>query len=412
MHSKIRMGLEELDLLIDRELYDFAEDRLHKVKKLCIEYQEYAYLIEIINREFRINHIRYDKIGQSQWIIYEELKSYLEQLQEQFKFAEHGNRLLDIKRKKDLSEYAPEEIEYCKKLLASDFLQSDYEPRSLRARLSRNTVLTFLHDILGNEHASLKYRLDSVALFRANQAYARHHSFDFLGTLRNLVNKYLQENQFAEAKEVIAEAISFAKENEIHREQLVYFYYSELHIEYNIGNLKLIQNELGPKITEHLEQYDIVADRIGIITFLYLAITHVLLGDYKTGQLHLRRLEAAPSDLKEYFGEIFSLVELISHYESHDHILLNNLIATKKRQIRKQRDVSLFYLEMLKFMKRLIDQPFNSQQLAQEFMAQEEKFKREKVISIFEYFRLSEWLKALAKRRSWLEIMQMGHKKT
>lgn len=343
MYSKIRTGLEEVDLLIDKELYEIASDRLAKLKKLCTQYQEYTYLIEIVNREFRLYHIRYDKIGQSKWPIFEELETYLEQLGEQFKYAKLGNQLLDIKRKNIPGEFSPEEIAYCKNLLQSDFLQFNYEPRSIRARLSRNTLLIFLHDIIGNHASSLQYRLDNVQIFRNHPDYAMHHSFDFLGTLRNLVNILLQENQFEKAAEIIQEAFLFAEKNKIHREQLVYFHYAELHIAFSHADFSRITHLIEPKIVTHLKHYGITQDRIGIVTFLYLAITHLVLANHKQVQFYLRQLHEASSDLQDYFGELFSIVEFISHFESEDHILINNMIATKSRQIKRKKDVSPFY---------------------------------------------------------------------
>ncbi|MBK7870956.1 MAG: hypothetical protein IPJ74_09835 [Saprospiraceae bacterium] len=367
VYSKIRMGLEEVDLLIDKELYEMATDRLLKLKKLCLEYQEYAYLIEVINRDFRLNHIRYDKIGQSQLPIFEELKSAIEHLKEQFRYAELGNRLLDTKRKQELSGFSEDEVEYCRRLFESDFLQNENEPRSLRAKLARNTLLTFLHDILNNKEQSLHYRLNSVALFQAHPDYARHHSFDFIGTLRNLVNLYLKENHFKEARLVMQEAIDFAEKYKIHREQLVYFHYSELVIEYNLGNFELIVNNIEPKIIKHLEQYDIAQDRIGIITFLYLSITHLILGNHKNTQCCLRRLFESSNDLQEYFTEIFTIVEFISHYESNEHILLNNILITRNRKSKKREESNIFYKVILKLFKKLIDQPSNSAEIAKEF---------------------------------------------
>ncbi|MDX1943305.1 MAG: hypothetical protein SFU99_22255 [Saprospiraceae bacterium] len=410
VYSKIRMGLEEVDLLIDKELYEMATDRLSKLKKLCLEYQEYAYLIEVINRDFRLNHIRYDKIGQSQLPIFEELKSAIEHLHEQFRFAELGNRVLDIKRKQELSGFSEEEIEYSRRLLASDFLQKENEPRSFRARLSRNTLLTFLHDIHDNREKSLYYRLNSVTLFREHPDYARHHSFDFLGTLRNLVNLYLKENLYEETRLVIKEAIDFGEKYKIHREQLVYFHYSELVIEYNLGNFESITKNIEPKIIKHLEHYDISEDRIGIITFLYLAITHLVLENHIQTQDFLRQLLKAPNDLQDYFIEVFTLVELISHYESNEHILLHNILNTKNRQLKKRGGNSIFYKEILKFFKKLIDQPYHSAELAQAFLAKLEKMNSEKVLGMFFYFKLNLWLKAVAQRYTLSEAFALEQK--
>ena len=412
VYSKIRMSLEEVDLLIDKELHELAADRLAKLKKLCISYQEYAYLIEIVNREFRLYHIQYDKIGQSQWPIFEELDTYLERLGEQFKYAKLGNKLLDIKRKTTPGTLAQEEIDFCKGLLERDLFPLNYEPHSIRARLARNTTLTFIHDILGNHDISLQYRLNNVNIFREYPQYATHHSFDFLGTLRNLVNIYLQENQFEAAEQIIKEAFQFAETHSIHREQLVYFHYAELHIAFCRRNFEQIVQVIEPKLVAHLEQYDIARDRIGIITFLYLAITNLILTNHKKVHVYLRQLNETSDDLKAYFWEIFSIVEMISHFESEDHILMNNILFTKNRQVNKKKDSSPFYKESLKFFKKIMDQPTEIHFLAENFLSRVDKWKHDKVLGTFYYFHLHHWLLAKAHKRTFLEEMMSVNKKT
>lgn len=412
VYSKIRMGLEEVDLLIDKELHELAADRLSKLKKLCTRYQEYAYLIEIINREFKLYHIRHDKIGQSEWPIFQELDIYLEQLSEQFKYAKLGNKLLDIKRKQTPGVFAQGEIDYCKSLLEQDFLNLNYEPQSIRARLARNTTLTFIHDILGNHDISLQYRLNNVNIFREHPQFAAHRSFDFLGTLRNLLNIYLRENQFEAAEQLINEAFLFAETNRVHREQLVYFHYAALHITFSRGDFRHIINVIEPRLVAHLEQYDIARDRIGIIIFLYLAITHLALENYKKVHVYLHTLNETSNDLQAYFGEIFSIVEMISHFESKDHILINNILIRKQRDVKRKKESSPFYKESLKLFKKLIDQPGEIHLLAENFLSRIDKWKHDKVLGSFYYFHLHHWLLAKAHKQTFLEEMRSANKKT
>ena len=412
VYSKIRMGLEEVDLLIDKELYELAADRLGKLKKLCTSYQEYAYLIEIVNREFKLYHIRHDKIGQSEWPIFKELDIYLEQLSEQFKYAKLGNKLLDIKRKYTPGVFAQGEIDYCKSLLEQDFLQLSYEPESIRARLARNTTLTFIHDILGNHDISLQYRLNNVNIFREHPQFAVHRSFDFLGTLRNLLNIYLRENQFEAAEQIINEAFLFAETNRVHREQLVYFHYAALHITFRRGDFRHIINVIEPRLVAHLEQYDIARDRIGIIIFLYLAITHLALENYKKVHFYLHTLNETSNDLQAYFGEIFSIVEMISHFESKDYILIHNILIRKQRDVKRKKESSPFYKESLKLFKKLIDYPGEIQLLAENFLSRIDKWKHDKVLGSFYYFHLHHWLLAKAHKQTFLEEMKSANKKT
>ena len=52
--SKIRIGLEEIDILMDKGLSELAFSRLRKLKTLCEQHEELSYLEEIVEREAQL----------------------------------------------------------------------------------------------------------------------------------------------------------------------------------------------------------------------------------------------------------------------------------------------------------------------------------------------------------------------
>jgi len=406
VYSKIRIGLEEVDLLIDKELYGMASDRLKKLGKLCLEYQEYAYLLEIADREFRLNHIHFDKLGQSVKPIYERLRSYISSLEEQYRYAELGNEILEEKRKYELRAFPPEVVAYCQRMLEEDFLNPSYKPRSIYGEIHRNTLLVFLNDVVGDTQTSLKYRKSNADIFRGNPKLARHPSFDYLNTLRNLVNMHSQRGEFSEAEKIIEEARAFAAKNKIQREQMVYFLYAEMVIAYERGNFERIEQTIAPEMEAHLQRYDITQDRIGLVAFLYLAITNLLLGNFVETHQYLRELNLATKDLRHYFAEIYTIVELISHYESKEYTLLKNLAQAKNRQLSRIENVSPFYRAILKLLKKIANQPFEAATQAAQLRARLSDFESDKVLGMFLYFKLDNWLKALEKKQPFRRQMQ------
>ncbi len=410
VYSKIRSGLEEADLLIERELYDMAADRLEKLKKLCVRYEEYAYLLEITDREFRLGHIRFDKSGDATMPIYERLRNYIAILDEQYKYAELGNEMLGYKRKFELTAYPPEVVQYCRHLLAEDFLQPALQPRSFYGKIHRNTLMVFLHDIVGNEKESLQFRREGAALFRANPQLATHHSFDYLNTLRNLVNIYTREQNYAEAESIIREARHFATKNNIQREQLVYFIYAELVIAYERRRFAQIESDIETRLVEQLQHYDIVQDRVGLVSFLYLAISNLLLEKHAKTQQYLRALHTASKDLRNHFTEIYETVALISHYESGEHTLVKNLATARKRKLANVEGVSSFYRELLGLFRHIADRPFEAAAAARDLLARLPGFKPEPTLGMFRYFHLDAWLLALSNRHAFSEEMRSQNK--
>jgi len=334
------------------------------------------------------------------------LRSYISILEEQYRYAELGNEILEEKRKYELSEFPPEVVAYCQRLLHEDFLSSSFKLRSIYGAIHRNTLLVFLNDVVGNTEASLKFRQDNANIFRRNPKLARHHSFDYLNTLRNLVNSHSQRGEFAEAEKVIEEARSFASKHKIQREQMVYFLYAELVIEYEKGNFESIKESIEPSAVAYLHNYDITHDRIGLVTFLYLAIVNLLLGNFVETHQYLRELNLAPKDLQRYFAEIYTIVELILHYESKEYILLKNLAQSKNRQLSKIENIPPFYRAILKLFKKIANQPFEAATQAESLRARLPDFEKDRVLGMFLYFKLENWLKALEKKQSFHSQMQ------
>lgn len=51
IESKIRNGLEEINILMEKELYDYAWRKLKKLRILCEKCKAYTYLLEISDKE-------------------------------------------------------------------------------------------------------------------------------------------------------------------------------------------------------------------------------------------------------------------------------------------------------------------------------------------------------------------------
>ncbi len=412
VRSKLRQGLEEVDILMEKELYDIAADRLGKLKKLGQRYEEYTYLIEIAGREVRLSFIHYDQHGRAPRPFFEQMRVYIDNLVEQQEFGELNHRVLEARRRKEWSEFSDSEHSYFQELSRSEIFSKNRAPNSFRAQASRLATLGGIFEIIEDVQGSLECRLQTVALFDQHPEFAKHYPLEYLGSLRNLINHYIMHHEYATAQPYILQAQQFAQQARYSKEQLIFFYHAELHVAYCLGQFHTISTELEQRIITRLEQHSIATEKIAIVCYVYLAVNQIIKQDFGRALHYLRRLHEANEELQQYFDEIYTIVEFIAHFESKDHILLHNLIATKARRLGTSSDhISPFYFRLLQFFRKLNNKPFNASLIAQEFLLEMGKIKSDKVAAFFTYFRLDNWLKALAERRPFSEYMLKPNKK-
>ena len=76
IRSKIRIGLEEIELLLTKQLYGMAQSRLKKIKDLCLKYEEHEYVFAILFYEILINSFFDIKLKDTEYPILEEFEKY------------------------------------------------------------------------------------------------------------------------------------------------------------------------------------------------------------------------------------------------------------------------------------------------------------------------------------------------
>ena len=412
--SKIRVGLEETEILIEKQLYDQAGDRLSKAKKLAIKYEEFTYLIEIAMKEFRLFHMRHDRVGISQHPIFKEMEEYLEQLKHHRAFSELGHQLMDLTRQRNFEMLTSEEHDDLDRLISSDLLQIAPERLSFRSQLSRNALLSFLYRLLEDKEGSFRVRKDNVDLFQKYVQFKEAMPFNYIGVMRNYLNYCASENLREEAGVILEEAYRFIakhKEVEIH---LIHFYLIELELLFSSGQFLQIIQELEPKVKKHIKKHKIGEERILSLIYPLLVVSRMIHENYTESQAFLRELEAIKPKLPDARVTFFQLLELINHYESGDEFLIDRLISSWQRK-KKGTDRSLittpFYDDCLEFFKNVVRKPFDKIELAKKLYAKLPDYEnsKDRVCESFFHYKLDWWLKAITIRKRFSETMKTGN---
>ncbi len=402
--SKIRMGLEEVDLLTEKGLNDLALEKLRKVKRLAQRYEERSYLIEIVRKEYALSHPAIDKIGISRIVLYDELLQALHTLQREIRLSKISNELLDIDRKKDQlgkKEWRKEDLEAT---LQSMKVGTDEEQASFLEKLMKNIILTKVADLQGDQSLSRRHRRGNVDLFREYPRFKESMPFHYLAVMRNYLNLCLAEECFEEVQQLIGESVAFADSYPAIRSQLIYFYYGELEMQYQRRQFKELLSQTGPRVLDHLRRYQMERDRIALLIYIYLLMANLAVGKHAEAQRFIRKIEQVAPDLRRQFAQFICLLEWICHYDAGDEFLAENLCKSFLRRT-SEADLSAdpFLRDLVSFLKQLLSTPDRHAALSRRFRQQLAGYEGHGLCGHFLHYRLDNWLLAVEQGRSLAE---------
>ncbi len=406
--SKIRIGLEEVELLMSKKLYDIAADHLKKIKEISQQYEEYSYLVEIAYLEFRLLNISMDKIGISLHPVFKELDVYLHKLNQQVNISQIGHKLIDYQKTFYHKTSIPEEDhQWLQGILTEELPVHEKGGLTFRASLSRNIVLSVIYQFLGKPALEFEARKNNVELFRQFPQFKESLTFNYIAVLRNYMNFCLKEEKYEEVKRVVEEAKKFISEKTPHEvPQLIYFYYSELQMLYLQGQFKTITIDYGPMIEAFTEKNNIKGERISVISFIYVILSELFENNHSKVQYYLRVINEADEEIKAYFEDFFTLLDLLSHYEAHDtHTLLHHIQRIRRKRVFAEEPVD-FFESMINWLEKLLKYPDQKAIIAKEMKEEcRKKFSEDLTMASFKHYRLDYWCGALTKGTSLREEM-------
>lgn len=401
IRSKIRMGLEEIDILTDKQLFDIALQRLQRIKRLCHKYEEFTYLIEITRREYFLNHLSVDLPGLSELPLYDTVNQSLQHLRRQNMLTHLSNELMDLVRKSETRSLVPEEQKSLEQLVQSDLIQTDAAALSFQEQLSRNIVFTQIHKLLNNPKEEFQRRQENVRLFDKFSHFKDALPFHYLGVLRNYLNFCLSDSRWKEVQKVIEEGKKFAGKHKHLQSHLTYFLYAEMEMHYRFCNFEHLLEELAPAVMQHLRKNKIEGERITILIYAFICIAYIAQDHHSKASSVIQCMHQAKKEVRDHYAGLIFVIEWIHHFDGRDDFLADNLLQSflrRKDEADLQQDP--FLEDILIFFRKLLRHPDRRTQYAKKLIQQLDRYQKQGLFLLFHHFRLENWLIALSNRLS------------
>jgi hypothetical protein len=175
------------------------------------------------------------------------------------------------------------------------------------------------------------------------------------------------------------------------------------------NNNSYIIEKLEPTVLEEVKLHGEEQERSVIFAYLSLMLTHLSLGDHTRVQFYLRRLFKSKS-MGQAFNFFYETIDMISHYESGDHDILQNLLTSKKRKIRREPNFGTpFYREILHFFSQLLDGT-DPEVCVSQLKSNADKNTDDGLLRLMNYFLLEDWMNAMLENKTYGEYVSTASK--
>ncbi len=407
IRSKIRMGLEEVEILMDKQLHSMALSRLRKIKDLCLKHEELEYIFAITYFEIFLSSFFDVNLNPSDYAVLQELESHIDTLKRIYNLK-RINFFLNDKNNNELTQtLAPEDVVAYEKLLQQELAIPETHPLTLSEQYYRNSSLSIIHKLAYQDaEAEFQYKKSNVELFEANPHFIKSNAGFYFAALFNFLVCCRRLNRFKELEAGLLRIKALLQQAPFLKRNCIFIYYLETKHLFLQRQYHSIVEEMEPDTIKHINKYQQKGEHLTALIFIYFTLTHLVLKDYHKVHFYLRRLSNLSKDLNPGYTHFFHLLELISHQETADQFVIQNLLSSHRRKNKNRKKPSPFFTETLEFF-RLLGKVSPEERLAsiEKFEQQLDQITTDGTLNIAREFILDDWLRALKNNHTYAEEM-------
>ena len=346
VQTRISNMMGNVQALYKRGHYDDCKDVLRKVKKVALHYEEFSHLIEILKWEKWLAHttIDVDFLDEQLSRIEAEEKRYFYQLNNLSSFRNLFLKLyLSIKKNKTDDELL-EEIENNDLVKKENF-------KSHRAKVLYNRVKSSLAYSRSNIEDFYTYSKELIEVMESEPHFLKEEASEYISAISNYcisckLTKHYAESEGAIMKFKNVKALNYDDELKIHRQ-----YYQNLFSHcITTGEFDKAKSALK----EHLQQ--IQKFDSGLFErksfYFYYSYIHFGSGDYEKALEYLNHWLGLPKTAERpYYAMLARIFNLVLHYEMGNNLLLESLLRSTYRFLKKEKQLHAIERSFLNFIK-------------------------------------------------------------
>jgi len=407
IRSKIRIGLEEIELLLTKNLYSLAHNRVKKIKEICLKYEEHEYIFAILFYEIMINSFFDVQLKLTEYPILEEFDQYADKIKNTYRLKKINFTLNDKSNNNLTEKLTKEEESFYTQILEKENEKVVAGESTFNEQYYLNSSFSLINKLVNdNPEKEYDYKKKNVVLFETNPHFIENHTSYYYAALYNFLICCRRTGKHDELESGIEKIKTLTKEYPFLERNLIFVYYLEIKHNYQKGNYNVLIDEFENVIIKHIKKHNQSEESLPSLCFIYFTLTHLALNNDQKVQFYLRRLHAMSKQLNPSYSLFFDILELVSHYETKDFEIIHNLLISLKRKSKKLKDKDVFYSEMLDFFTALTSQGKNNIELAQNMRLKISNTTQKGVFNLLNEFLLEDWLSAIEHNMTLSEILK------
>jgi len=407
IRSKIRMGLEEVEILMDKQLYDLAQNRLLRIKDLCLKFEEFGLLFPILTMETYLNFFYCATEDPDNHPMIENFERYLDILSNVFELRKI-NFSLAYKMNNELTHKADQKIlDKYKKFLHQKLTENEKGDLTISEQYYLNSSLAKLHSITSNDlESELKFKQRNITLLENNPSFTETSPKLSFAALHSYVDCCIRYEKWDQVKMGIASIKDLLQKYPALKHNILFIGFLELKYYYDTHQYNAITGEFEEGLLAQMRKYEQEEDHISTLIFIYFVQTHLILDNPVRVQFFLRRLHAISKNLDTSYTQFFDILELISHYETQDYQVIQHSLTALKRKLKKEEKTYVIYADILDFFKQIIKASASEKiQFAKELKEKLHDVEGEGLSSILKFSIFELWLDAIISEKSFKDSM-------
>lgn len=410
IRSKIRIGLEEIELLMTKQLYGLAQSRVKKVKEICLKYEEHEYIFAILFYEIMINSFFNIQLKITEYPILEEFDQYADKIKNTYRLKKINFTLSDKNNNKLTEKLSKEEEGFYTNILQKEHDKIKEGKLTFNEQYYLNSAYSLINKLVNdNPEKEYDFKKKNVDLFEANPHFIENHTSHYYAALYNFLICCRRNGKHEEMENGIEKIKNLTKEYPFLERNLIFVYYLEIKHNFQKGNYEVLIDDFETTIIKHIKKHDQNEDGLPALCFIYFALTHMVLNNPQKVQFYLRRLHAMSKQLNPSYSQFFDILELISHYETGDIVIIQNMLTSLRRKAKKLKKMDTFYPQMLDFFSDLILPDTQNSTLIEQLETSTNTDKEGGLLNLLNEFLLDDWLKALKTNKSLSDILLSRH---
>lgn len=405
IRSKIRIGLEETELLLAKQLYGLAQGRVKKIKEICLKYEEHEYIFAILFYEILINSFFDVQLKVREYPILDEFDHYADKIKNTYRLKKINFSLNDKNNNKLTEKLSSKEEKIYSRILETETEKVKEGKSTFNEQYYLNSSLSLINKLVNdNPEKEYDFKKKNVALFEANPHFIENHTSYYYAALYNLLICCRRTGRHKELISGIRKIKTLTIEYPFLERNLSFVYYLEIKHNFQKGNYEALIDEFENAIIKHIKKHNQSEESLPALCFIYFTMTHMILDHPQKVQFYLRRLHAMSKQLNPSYELFFDILELISHYETGDYDVIQNLLMSFKRKDKKQAGNDTFYIEILDFFTDLIHIPTDKVLLISNLKAKAASTQKDGLLNLLNEFLLDNWLDAIESDKTFAEI--------